>query len=509
MAPGCSGKPLAICCGGKEYVLERSKEIHSVYEIWSARPNGTWLRDGTAPNNFRSARIRLNVTSGSYAASVVWPNVMADNKGQSSNPASLEARTEILTEDIRGSIVDIVGTLFNQYYLLVPTSNPSATGFVVPKSLSLETADPLDEQSWRSCRSTCSAPLNACLSQGPTPYPSFRNVTTATILAESWNSLNRNHRHCHVLGNGQQSYYRDDLTVDALHSVQWVNCDYLGVSLVPVIHLSRAAIDAGNPAPTSPPSQAHVAEPDPKHSGYQPTPPPQYTNRSPVVPMNSLNASPPPPKFPITGSSDGNGSTRTQGVAIAFIVTVQDIIPQEFVSKLKDGFVSSIHSSIISTFSPPLVRIRSVLSTMNRRRMLLGNSKVLVDTVVEFSRQDATAALAFATSLRTQPSSVFPSETFGEVVVSDVAELNCLIPCGPNGDMAPKKTSEGISCTCECKPGWMTEADQSFDSFEYCTMTQQKGDNLTSSGDPEVQDTYEESGSCELSWHMVPSALTI
>jgi hypothetical protein len=82
---GCSGAAAAVCCGDREYVLQRDQVFHKVYQPWSVRPNGTYPADGSSPNNFKRMGLRADVVSGYYSASAEWPNFFENLEGQTSD----------------------------------------------------------------------------------------------------------------------------------------------------------------------------------------------------------------------------------------------------------------------------------------------------------------------------------------------------------------------------------------------------------------------------------------
>ena len=465
---GCSDSDLGVCCENKEYRLERAYRMYSVYDMWSARPNGTWIRDGTEPNNFRSASFSLNITSGKYSSSVFWENFLADKSGKSSHPDTLQADIEILVEDSNASILDVVGNLFNNYKLLIPSTDSSSQGFVVPKSDISTRAEPLDIQSWFNCRSTnCTAPINSCVSQGPTPFPSHRAVSVAQVLQNSWNALKRGNRKCYFIRNGQQDFLAKDFSVDAQHFVQKVNCDYVGVSIVSVIRLSTTALetrsDVLEPYFESPPyySRAPDTSSPPKWSNLYPSEAPDYNStRNPEDKAGDLSSAP-------ESSEDGG-----HGIAVSFVASFHEIYSGEFRKIWNPVFIEAIHESLIATFSPPTVHIHEITAfSSTGRTRLLSVSGTSVDTVVVFSAKDTTAALAFATLLRKGPYTVFSRNVFGDLEINRVSELNCLIPCGLHGIPAPKRNPDGsTACTCKCSDGWLTDPNQSFFNFKFCSI---------------------------------------
>jgi len=480
-SPGCKtpGSGGTVCCGDSEYSLRRDGVQHAAFKIWASRTNGTALRDGSTPNNFRSGAAKLTVSSGHYTSSVVWPNYFEQKAGIPSD-SSISGWIDLQMDSQASSFNDLIVDLLNNYVLLLPVGDPVAAGFVVPASTFPQAPEPLDAVSWAQCRtSNCGAPLGSCdPKQGPSPYPSYRNITAASILEQNWTNLGRGvPKTCQVLATGQQAFIKEDFSLGSVHAVQYVSCDYQGTALVSSVVLSRESIDAGN---TSPP-------PRPPPSPFPPSPKPTIspagtaTSISPP-PSSSTVVFKPPTQNAALGSSppEAMPTSARQGPAVAFVASIPAYSPTTFDATAQGEYVKSIQKSIIGVTSTPQVRIRSLSpleTTMNSgtvaRRMLRSQSPggVDVDTVVEFDPTDTTAASSFLTTLRTEPSRVFPPAKYGSVSIPRAAELNCITSCGPNGDPAPRVSQTGsTSCTCECQAGWITALNQPFDTFEYCAV---------------------------------------
>lgn len=90
----------------------------------------------------------------------------------------------------------------------------------------------------------------------------------------------------------------------------------------------------------------------------------------------------------------------------------------------------------------------------------------------DFTPADATPASLLASILSQNPESVLPTSVFGQYSVAHAMVLQCPTPCGAHGLRAPEVAagSGSVSCTCQCDPGWMTDVNQPFESFEYCSI---------------------------------------
>lgn len=123
----CTGQPGAVCCGSSEYTLTRDQTQQVAFKMWTARINGTSLRDGSVPSNFRSAGATLTVTSGFYSATVNWPNYFYQKIGDPSS-STISASIELQMDTQASSFNDLILDLMNNYTLLVPADDPTAPG---------------------------------------------------------------------------------------------------------------------------------------------------------------------------------------------------------------------------------------------------------------------------------------------------------------------------------------------------------------------------------------------
>lgn len=517
---GCSGQPGSLCCTTinnqqVEYTLQRDITQHAAFTMWASRPNGTFLRDGSVPNNFRSMNARLSIESGRYAATLSWPNVFVNKTAAPSNAALATATIEQFAEDASASFSDLILDLVSNYTLLLPTSDPSSQGFVVPTSTFSPSAQPapLETTAWTACRTaSCSAPLHSCApKQAASPFTAYQTTTAATIISKNWNKLGKNvPKLCNVLGTGKKTFVNPDFTQGATHAALFVRCDYLQTKLVPVMFLDRKAIDAGNsmsgndtvPTPallpgTSSPTTAMMASPSTTTTVAIATasPSPSFLLQpsiSPPMPPSvpSSNQSPSistPSPTPSTSSSSSSplASLAVQGPSISFDAFFPMFTKDTFNATIQSIYMRVVleatTAAVIGITSQPVVRIRSIQPNVND---ITATSKgVVVSTVVDFSPKDTTASSAFYGKLKNFPGNnlfSFPVEIFGnDILLSDIAELNCITPCGPNGNPAPKlKGPNGaVSCTCECNSGWSTAKNQMFESFVYCSV-QEKGSQV-------------------------------
>ena len=471
--PGCSGQFGAVCCGSTEYTLQRDQTDHAVFKMWVSRVNGTALYDGSQPTNARSATQRLTIRTGYYSSSISWPNMFFDKKGVSSD-GKVQASVEFAAESATvGSYLDVTSTLINNYMLLVPQSDPGAPGFVIPNDKLGEQAAAMDTAAWSACRAAkCGDPLGAYApAQGPTPFAASQSVTSASIIADSWNALKRSTtKKCTVLGNGQQQFMNSDLTMGATHAAQFVSCDYPGTYIVPVVKLPRQVIEAGNTAPP-PPSPPPPSPPPPS-----PPTPSVLPTSSPVPPSPKLTSTPPPlPRAPVVSPPPPPPPvSRLQGPAISVVLTLPAYTPAEFNATGQEAFMKAMTKAAVGAAVPPTYRFRSIKAAdeggrRRRSRALLATAGTQVDAVAYYAPADTTPASLVLSLLQTKPSAVFPTSQFGEVKVSQAVLLNCITPCGDNGKPGPRVTPSGVSCTCECDSGWSTLMSQPFESFKYCT----------------------------------------
>ena len=111
--------------------------------------------------------------------------------------------------------------------------------------------------------------------------------------------------------------------------------------------------------------------------------------------------------------------------------------------------------------------------------------------VFDFTPADATPAALLASTLARNPNDVLPVDIFGQYSVSHAVLLQCPIPCGDHGMRAPDVAAGtgAVSCTCKCDPGWTTDLDQPFESFEYCTLTAAGDDTNDTTDTTDTNDT--------------------
>eukprot|EP00889_Picochlorum_renovo_P006126 jgi/Picre1/33156/NNA_008481.t1 len=89
--------------------------------------------------------------------------------------------------------------------------------------------------------------------------------------------------------------------------------------------------------------------------------------------------------------------------------------------------------------------------------------------VFDFAADDAVPAHVIVSKLEKDPDAIFPQEQFGAYTVYYAKMLSCAYSCGMHGMKSPKIDPKGgVSCTCQCDAGWMTDLEQPFESFEYC-----------------------------------------
>lgn len=461
----------------QDWTLSDPGEDYAVYVMWTARPNGTLAHNGTQPPNFFFGGAELTVTTGSYSAKVSWPNMFFQSSGASDDPRNLNANINFAVETFQSSYLDVISTLTTQYFLLLPLSNPMASGFVVPKSIISSVPQqglPTElVKQWNACRSSntnCSAPSGFCTQglKGILPLTSWLGTTAADVVANSWNALNRGvNKTCYVVGNGEQPYIHADFTVGASHQAQFINCDYLGTYLVPTISLSTNAILQGA---ISPPPQS-------------PSPSPSITSENPPIPISP----PPPVHLPPSGQGQITSPQSTSptskpfaghGIPVSVIITFPDYTETRFNSSGPSDIIAAIQASVIGLTSTPSLRILSITSQpstvaggrgLKRSLLSQGASGIVVDAVITFAPADATPASAFVSLLQSSPSTVFPPNTFGNIIVQRAIVLNCIIPCGPHGNPAPSVVGKAVTCTCDCDAGWKTLVNQPFDSFVYCS----------------------------------------
>ena len=406
-SPGCSGAPGVACCSGQGYELQRDGVQHSVFRMFVSRTNGTYIRDGTMPQNWRGEALQLSVRSGSFTGTAAWPNVFFQSQASASEP-SLRADVAMELETAGASFQDVVSGLIANYLLMVPSDDPGAPGFVVPTASYPESAPALNTGAWAACRSSCSAGAAvSCLPQiGAAPYGSQRSATTASVIAAAWNALNRPvTKACSVLGNGQRALINPDLSPGPVTAVQYVSCDYKGTALVPIISLPRQLIDAGNTPPPSPPPPSPPLPPSPSpRPGAPPAPmpalPPPPTPAK--APPTQLTPPPPPPG-------------GLQGPAVAFIATLPTYTLDSFDASAQDAYAAALQKAALGATTVPAVRIRAVTSasSSSTARRLLKAGGVVVDTVVQFAPTDTTASLILLTALRNKPSAVLPPTQVG------------------------------------------------------------------------------------------------
>jgi hypothetical protein len=470
--PGCSGQAGSVCCGGNEYTLKRDEEQYKVVKMWVSRVNGTVTYAGNQPSNFRTYGAKVSVSTGYYTGSVVWDDMFFQRVGQpQSGSMGLQASMSFLSDTAKDVISDVGLYLTANYTLLLPVSDPKATGFVVPNDQINEQPAPLSMDMWRACRtSRCSsAPPNFCKgAQGPTPYASWRTTTTAKVIADGWNAAGYpNYKSCSVIGNGRKQFMNSDLTMGETHDAQFVNCTQTATSLVPVIMLPRAAIEAGNtapPPPSPPPSPSPSPVPSPTKS---PSP-------SPTPAASTQVAAAPPPPVPLD---------QANGPAISLVVTLPIYTPAQFNATGKAAFLSALKKSAYGADVTPYIRYRAITPAAS-------SSGTTVDCVIYFAKADRLPAGLLITNLQEKPGEVFPQSDFGAVKVSRATSLGCVIPCGPNGAPGPVTYTDRpnvVACSCECDPGWSTQPNQNFDTWVYCmvkttTNSTNNSTNSTASG---------------------------
>lgn len=465
-APSNASSTSTACCPvtNEEWTLDDGVEEFAAYVMWTARPNGTLSHNGTQPPNFFFGGAELNVTAGFYSAKVSWPNMFFESTGVSSDPKHLTASINFAVDTYQSSYLDVISTLTSQYLLLLPACDPTASGFVAPKSLISsmllqQNSSAQLVQQWNACRSSstnCSEPTGDCIQGLETrwlPLTPWLGTTAADVVANSWNALGRGiNKTCYVVGNGEQPYIHSNFTVGASHLAQYINCDYVGTYLVPTISLSTNVVMQG--APPAPNQHLHT--------------PPVFLPPSRQGQITSPQATP-PTSSPFAG----------QGVPVSIVIMFPDYTEASFNKSGPSDIIAAIQASVIGLTSTPWIRIRSVngessTAAGGRRltRSLLaagGTSGVVVDAVITFAPADATPASAFVSLLQSSPSTVFPPDTFGNVVVQRAVVLNCIIPCGPHGNPAPSVVGQAVTCTCDCNMGWVTLRNQPFDSFAYCS----------------------------------------
>jgi len=480
--------------------------------MWVSRFNGSVTYTGNQPSNFRSAGAKLTVYTGQYSGTVVWDNMFHQKVGvpQPGNKG-LKASIDFFKDTREDSYQDVGFYLTHKHTLLIPVSDPKAPGFVVPNDELNETPAPLDMDTWRACRtSRCStAPAGFCKGvQGPTPYASRRETTTAKVIAEGWNTgTTKTYKYCSLIGTGRKQFMNDDLTMGATHDTQFISCTYTGTYLVPFVMLPRSLIEAANPT-SSPPSPSPIPSPSPSPipsplPSPNPSPPPtrspspslsskspSYSPSSPTASTAQTTAAPPPP-VPLS---------QANGPAISLVVTLPTYTPTQFNSTGKAALLNALKYGANGFKTTPYIRYRIITPAASY------GGGTTVDCVVYFAKIDELQAGLLLTHLQEEPGKVFSQNNFGAVKISRARKLGCVVPCGPNGAPGPvtrPDKPDTVACSCECDPGWSTQPNQDFDTWVYCmvkaaTSSPSNSTSSTSSGgtspDTNESSTEDDSG---------------
>jgi hypothetical protein len=482
---GCSGAAGAVCCGDTEWSLERKETSYDVYKTWHARPVGSYLRDGKAPQNWRADAAEVTVRAGTYTAVAAWPNVFLNKDARvAGGSAGVRAALELSLDRADATFVDAPKELQGAY-LLRPAGAAAAAGFVVPAAAFPEAPAPLDAAGWAACRrANCGRPAGGCVFQEATPYAARRGVTTAKVLADA-HALTASGkavpRTCWVIGPETLRLQTADLSPGAAFAAQAVGCDYEATGLAAAVHVPRRDLESGFPPsppparspPPPPPQAAPVAAPAPPPAGAPPSPSPAPAPALAPVPEAAPTLS--------TSSPDPPAPPAPAGPAVWFVARLPAYSVATFDAAAEAAFVKRVARAALGASPPPVVRVRSVTSAVAggeggageggaARRRLAQAGGVDVDAIAAFAPADATPAAVLAAALRSAPATVFPPATYGAGAAAlRVEELNCVSPCGANGFPGPRLGADGAAgCTCECAAGWATAHAQGFEDFVYC-----------------------------------------
>ena len=445
--PSCTEADDEVCCDTKAYSLTRSETTVDVYIPWYRKINGTNYQNGIQPNNLKQWGPQVELETGTYTNTVMWPNYFS-NKAGTSTEQHFQGSIEFLKENAGGWSADNLTAITSHYVLL---SKAAGVQFVIPNAVLQEQPRPLEYTSWKSCRmNNCSAPLGACVPPQslPTPFASHRNRSLATLIEEGGNAVSiRNPRTCRMISpiiEENVPLYDQNFAVEAYHSAQSVSCTYDGISAVVSLLLRRFVVENSNMSP-------------------------------PPLPSPSARVPPPSPRQPASPSTpEGTPAVKPKGPNISLRIRFVDYTSSlDFATKKEADFVSRLlQTAREATSSAPLIKVLQTAQVAKRmmRRQLKVQAWVSVQVVISYwEAADQVAAEAFVSKITTSPQTVLPYSVFGNYTLEQASVFNCPIPCGLHGSPLPRTNYDStVGCTCQCDAGWETDWNQYFGDFQYC-----------------------------------------